>query len=81
MQRASINVVHQIDTLTMARQTGTGKIQGTPGDITFYRSRDGLMAKLKSAVSADRIATDPVYARTKENGEEFGIFDYFNNKL
>ena len=56
----------------MARQIGTGKIQGTLGDITFYRSRDGLMAKLKSAVSADRIATDPAYARTRENGEEFG---------
>jgi hypothetical protein len=56
----------------MARQIGTGKIQGTLGDITFYKSRDGLMAKLKSAVSADRIATDPAYARTRENGLEFG---------
>lgn len=30
------------------------------------------MAKLKSAVSADRIANDPAYARTRENGQEFG---------
>lgn len=56
----------------MARQIRTGKIQGTLGDITFYKSRDGLMAKLKSEVSAERIAKDPAFARTRENGLEFG---------
>jgi hypothetical protein len=56
----------------MAKQVGTGKIQGTLGDITFYKSRDGLMAKLKSGVSAERIATDPAYARTRENNNDFG---------
>jgi len=56
----------------MPRQVSTGKIKGTIGDITFYKSQDGLMVKQKSEVSADRIATDPAYARTRENGREFG---------
>jgi hypothetical protein len=56
----------------MPRQLATGKIKGTIGDITFYKSQDGLMVKQKSAVSSDRIATDPAYARTRENGREFG---------
>jgi hypothetical protein len=56
----------------MPKQLGTGKIKGTIGDLTFYQSQDGLMVKQKSAVSAERIATDPAYARTRENGREFG---------
>ena len=56
----------------MPKQIGTGKIMGTIGDITFYKSRDGLMVKQKSEVSAKRIATDPAYARTRENNKEFG---------
>lgn len=56
----------------MPKQIGTGKIMGTIGDITFYKSRDGLMVKQKSEVSAKRIATDPAYARTRENNREFG---------
>jgi hypothetical protein len=56
----------------MAKQVGITKITGTIGDITFYRSQDGLMAKQKSTVSARRIATDPAYARTRENNSEFG---------
>ncbi|GAA3940975.1 hypothetical protein GO495_09480 [Chitinophaga oryziterrae] len=56
----------------MPKQLSTGKIKGTIGDLTFYKSQDGLMVKQKSEVSADRIATDPAYARTRENGREFG---------
>jgi hypothetical protein len=56
----------------MAKQVGTGKIQGTIGDITYYKSRDGLMAKQKSSVTVERIAKDPAYARTRENNSDFG---------
>jgi len=56
----------------MAKQKGIIKLEGTIGDITFYKSGDGYMAKENAPVSADRIATDPAFARTRENNLEFG---------
>ncbi|MBS1565313.1 MAG: hypothetical protein JST39_13045 [Bacteroidetes bacterium] len=55
----------------MARQIGIIKLKGTLDDITFYKTEDGHLAKTKSGVSADRIASDPNFQRTRENGEEF----------
>lgn len=55
----------------MAKQRGIIKLDGTIADITFYKTSDGYLAKEKSAVSASRIATDPAFARTRENGAEF----------
>ena len=56
----------------MAKQKGIIKVNGTIGDITFYKSQDGYLVKEKSAVAANRIATDPAFQRTRENGNEFG---------
>ena len=57
----------------MAKQTGIIKLKGTLGGITFYKtSLDGDLAREKGGVSGDRIATDPNFQRTRENGEEFG---------
>jgi hypothetical protein len=56
----------------MAKQKGIIKLEGTIGDITFHKSRDGYIAKEKSSVSAERIANDPAFQRTRENGAEFG---------
>lgn len=56
----------------MARQKGLIKIEGTLGDISFYRTADGFMAREKGGVSADRIKNDPAFKRTLENGQEFG---------
>ena len=56
----------------MARQKGIIKLDGTIGDITFYKSQDGLLAREKGGVSGNRIATDPAFQRTRENGSEFG---------
>lgn len=56
----------------MAQQKGVIKLNGTVGDLTFYKSKDGYMVKQKSAVSADRILNDPAFARTRENNTEFG---------
>lgn len=56
----------------MARQKGIIKLDGTIGDITFYKSQDGYLAREKGGVSADRIANDPNFQTTRENGEEFG---------
>ena len=56
----------------MAKQKGIIKLEGTIGDITFYKSQDGFLAKGKGGISADRIANDPNFVRTRENGAEFG---------
>lgn len=56
----------------MARQKGLIKLDGTIGGITFYKSKDGYLAREKGGVSGDRIANDPNFQRTRENGEEFG---------
>ena len=56
----------------MARQKGIVKLDGTLGGITFYKSQDGYLAREKGGVEASRIANDPAFARTRENGDEFG---------
>jgi hypothetical protein len=56
----------------MAKQAGTIKFTGTIGDITYFESQDGFMARRKGGVSGKRIASDPAFARTRENGLEFG---------
>lgn len=56
----------------MARQRSIIKLDGTIGGITFYKSKDGYLAREKGGVSADRIRNDPAFQRTRENGAEFG---------
>lgn len=56
----------------MAKQKGIIKLEGTIGDITFLKTKDGYIAKEKTSVNADRIANDPAFERTRENGAEFG---------
>lgn len=56
----------------MARQKGILKIEGTVGDITFYKTQDGHLVREKGGISADRMKNDPAFQRTRENGEEFG---------
>ena len=56
----------------MAKQKGIIKLEGTIGDITFYKSQDGHLARGKGGVDGKRIATDPNFQRTRENGSEFG---------
>jgi hypothetical protein len=56
----------------MARQKGLIKLDGTLGGITFYKTQDGYLAREKGGVEASRIANDPNFQRTRENGEEFG---------
>lgn len=47
-------------------------LEGTIGNITFYKSKAGYLAREKGGVDASRIATDPAFERTRENGAEFG---------
>lgn len=56
----------------MAKQRGIIKLKGTIGDITFYKSKDGYIAREKGGIDAKRIASDPAFQRTRENGAEFG---------
>lgn len=56
----------------MARQNGIIKLKGTIGGISFYKTSDGHLAREKGGVEASRIANDPAFQRTRENGSEFG---------
>src|SRR5271157_2420635 len=57
----------------MAQQKGILKIEGTMGNMTFYKKDGVYLVKEKSSVSADKIANDPNYERTRENNAEFGL--------
>jgi hypothetical protein len=56
----------------MAKQKSLIKLKGTIGDITFYKTADGFVAREKTTLDGSRIATDPSFQRTRENGQEFG---------
>lgn len=56
----------------MAKQNGYIPINGTLGNLTFFKSKDGYLVRQKGGISAQRIATDPAFQRTRENGAEFG---------
>jgi hypothetical protein len=56
----------------MARQSGLIKLKGTLDNVNFYKTKDGNLARMKTSVDAKRIATDPAFERTRENGKEFG---------
>lgn len=56
----------------MAKQSGILPIEGTMGNITFFKTKDGFKVRQKGGVSANKILTDPAFARTRENMAEFG---------
>jgi len=57
----------------MAKLKSILKIEGTLGDLTFYKGKNGeYMARTKGGVSKSRIEKDPAFVRTRENGSEFG---------
>jgi hypothetical protein len=56
----------------MARVNSLIKIEGTLDQLTFYKTQDGHLVKTKGGVSKSRIQNDPNFARTRENGSEFG---------
>lgn len=56
----------------MAKLKGILKIHGTLDELTFYKTQDGYLVRTKGGVSGERIANDPAFIRTRENGAEFG---------
>lgn len=55
----------------MAKQTGVITLKGPVGRLSFYKSRNGYLAREKGGVEKSRIMNDPRYARTRENMREF----------
>lgn len=56
----------------MAKQEGILQLKGTIGNITFSRTSAGYIARKKTTLDGNRIATDAVFVRTRENNSEFG---------
>ncbi|MEE4247754.1 MAG: hypothetical protein V2I33_20315, partial [Kangiellaceae bacterium] len=56
----------------MAKLNSLIKIEGTLDGMTFYKGKDGYLVRTKGGVSKNRINNDPAFARTRENGTEFG---------
>src|SRR5690606_26925560 len=56
----------------MPKQVGIIKLKGKLGDLSLYQTKDGYLARLKGGVDKSRIEKDPAFARTRENGREFG---------
>ena len=56
----------------MARQKGIIKLKGSIGDITFYKTKDGYLAREKGGIDKERFHNDPKFQRTRENAAEFG---------
>jgi hypothetical protein len=58
----------------MARQTGILKFTGQLGGLSFYAHKHyGMLVRQSNPVSGERIRKDPAFARTRENGAEFGL--------
>jgi len=55
----------------MAQQDSFLKLKGRIGDLTFYKTKNGHQVREKGGVTAQRIATDPKYQRTRENNADF----------
>ena len=60
----------------MGRQIGLIKISGKFNDLSFYKSKDGYIVRTKGGASKVRIKTDPAFARTRENNQEFAEINH-----
>lgn len=57
----------------MARVKSIFSIEGTLGEVTFYKGRNGeFFARRKSSLDKERVLQDPAFVRTRENSKEFG---------
>jgi len=55
----------------MAKQESIITLNGAIDNISFFKTKDGYSARKKTGVKAEDIATDPRFARTRENMAEF----------
>lgn len=56
----------------MAKIKSIFNVEGTIGELTFFKDQDGYKIRQKGGVSKERILNDPNFARTRENLSEFG---------
>src|SRR5689334_15872065 len=63
--------IHQTEHY-MARQHGPTKLEGKLGDISFYITKYGALARTIGAVSKERFHNDPKLARRKAAAFDFG---------
>lgn len=56
----------------MARQKSANPLSGKIGGITYFKGKDGWMARDGQGIDGKRIKTDERYERTRENASEFG---------
>ena len=56
----------------MARQTGSIKLEGTIGNIIFYKRNGKYFARQKGGVSKKRFRTAPEFEGSRQAGKEFG---------
>lgn len=50
----------------MGKQVGPVKLEGTVGNVTFYKMGDGHYVRMKSSLSGKRVKKDPRFRRTME---------------
>lgn len=55
----------------MAKEKSILMLQGNIGNLSFYKTKDGMMVRTKGGVEKKRIMTEPQFARTRENMQEF----------
>src|SRR5437763_4877022 len=55
----------------MGKQIDNFKLNGSIGDLTFYKSRHGLLVRRKAGITKSRIETESSFVRTRENNAEF----------
>jgi hypothetical protein len=56
----------------MARLTGDIKLEGTLGDVTFYKAEDRYLARMKAGVDRKRFKKDPAFLRSRACSRVFG---------
>lgn len=56
----------------MAKYKSLFDVEGSLGEVNFYKSEDGYRMRRKGGVSKERIENDPAFIRTRENNSEFG---------
>lgn len=56
----------------MARQTGDIKLEGTIGDITFYKMEDRHFVRQKAGVDRKRFMNDPAFLHSRQCSRTFG---------
>ena len=56
----------------MPKQIGALPIQGELNNMSWYKSKDGIMVRMKSVISKD-VLKSPVFAITQRNTAEFGL--------